>query len=240
MHIVAYYRVSTDGQGKSGLGLDAQREYIRIAAESNGWIIVGEYTDTTSGTIPPSERAQCKAALAVCAEHKATLVVAKLDRLSRDVEDIAGLMKRVQFKVATMPTADAFQLHIYAALAQQERAFIAQRTTAALASLKSQANAGNAEAKAKVARRDAGREAAWVVGTSKALEAKAANANLRAKALEAELKACLFDGQPTFSAISKCLNGKGITTDRGNTFSPMTVKRLMARLDIPLPVALPA
>ena len=240
MNIVAYYRVSTDGQGKSGLGLEAQREYIRIAAESNGWIIVGEYTDTASGTIPPTERAQCKAALAACVEHKATLVVAKLDRLSRDVEDIAGLMKRVQFKVATMPTADAFQLHIYAALAQQERAFIAQRTTAALASLKSQANAGNKDAQAKVARRDAGREAGQLVGTSKALEAKAANANLRAKALEAELKACLFDGQPTYSAISKCLNGKGVRTDRGNAFSPMTVKRLMARLNIALPVALPA
>ena len=69
MKIVAYYRVSTDGQGKSGLGLDAQREYIRIATESNGWIIVGEYTDTASGTIPPTERAQCKAALAACIEH---------------------------------------------------------------------------------------------------------------------------------------------------------------------------
>ena len=236
MNIVAYYRVSTDGQGKSGLGLDAQREYIRLAAESNGWIIVGEYTDTASGTIPPTERAQCKAALAACVEHGATLVVAKLDRLSRDVEDIAGLMKRVQFKVATMPTADAFQLHIYAALAQQEREFIAQRTTAALARLKALAGTGNKEAQAKVARRDAGREAAQKVGTGRALEAKAVNADNRAKVLEAELKACLFDGEPTYSAIAKCLNGKGVTTDRGNAFSAMTVKRLMARLNIALPV----
>lgn len=231
MNIVAYYRVSTDGQGKSGLGLEAQREYIRIAAESNGWIIVGEYTDTASGTIPPTERAQCKAALAACVEHKATLVVAKLDRLSRDVEDIAGLMKRVQFKVATMPTADAFQLHIYAALAQQERAFISQRTSVALARLKSKAAAGDKEAQAKVARRDAGREAAQAKGNGKALEAKAINADARAKALDSELKACLFEKKQTYAAIAKCLNGKGVTTDRGNAFSAMTVKRLMARLN---------
>lgn len=235
MNIVAYYRVSTDDQGKSGLGLDAQREYIRIAAESNDWIIVGEYTDTASGTIPPTERAQCKEALTACVKHKATLVVAKLDRLSRDVEDIAGLMKRVEFKVATMPTADAFQLHIYAALAQQERAFIAQRTTAALASLKSKAAAGDKEAQAKVARRDAGREAAQAKGNGKALEAKAINAAARAQALDSELKACLFEKKPTYAAIAQCLNGKGVTTDRGNTFSPMTVKRLMARLNIELP-----
>ena len=94
-NIVAYYRVSTKAQGDSGLGLDAQREYVRIAAEAKGWAIVAEFADTASGTIPPAERIQCKAALAACKEHNATLVVAKLDRLSRSVADISALMERI-------------------------------------------------------------------------------------------------------------------------------------------------
>lgn len=133
MHIVAYYRVSTAKQSESGLGLEARREYIRLATEQNSWEIVGAFEDQESGTISSLRREQCKAALAAC-KSGATLV-AKLDRLSRDVADISGLMKLVDFNVATMPSADKFQLHIYAALAEQEWEFISRRTSDVLAAL---------------------------------------------------------------------------------------------------------
>ena len=235
MNIVAYYRVSTTRQGKSGLGLEAQKEYVKLAAESNGWTIVDEFTDTASGTIAPTERTQCKAALAACVEHGATLVVAKLDRLSRDVEDIAGLIKRVPFKVATMPTADSFQLHIYAALAQQEREFIAQRTTAALAGLKAKANAGNKEAQEKIANRDAGRAAAHVKGTGAATAAAQAAADTNAKALKTVIQSGMFEGVKTLLGMANHLNAKGVKTARGSKFSPMTVKRTVERLGITFP-----
>lgn len=235
MNIVAYYRVSTDGQGKSGLGLEAQKEYVRLAAESNAWAIIAEFEDTASGSIAPTDRDQCKAALEACAKHGATLVVAKLDRLSRDVEDIAGLMKRVKFKVATMPHAEAFQLHIYAALAQQEREFIAQRTTAALASLKTKADNGDKEAQAKVARRDAGRAVAHTKGTKAATAAAQAVADTNAKALRDAIQSGMFEGVTTLLGMANHLNAKGVTTARGNKFAPMTVKRVVERLGLLFP-----
>lgn len=235
VNIVAYYRVSTGRQQRSGLGLEAQREYVRLAAESNNWNIIAEFEDTASGKLSPTERDQCKAALEECAKHGATLVVAKLDRLSRDVEHIAGLMKRVEFKVATMPTADAFQLHIYAALAQQEREFIAQRTSAALAGLKTKANNGDKEAQAKVASRDAGRAAAHAKGTKAATAAAQAVANTNAETLRDAIQSGLFAGVTTLLGMANHLNAKGVTTARGSKFSPMTVKRIVERLGIPFP-----
>lgn len=235
MKIVAYYRVSTSRQGKSGLGLDAQKEYVKLAAESNGWTIIAEFTDTASGKLSPTDREQCKAALEACVKHGATLVVAKLDRLSRDVEDIAGLMKRVPFKVATMPTADAFQLHIYAALAQQEREFIAQRTTAALASLKTKADNGDEEAQAKVARRNAGRAAAHAKGTIAATAAAQAAADTNAETLRDAIQSGLYAKVTTLLGMANYLNAKGVTTARGSKFSPMTVKRTVERLGITFP-----
>lgn len=143
MNVVSYLRVSTAKQGESGLGIEAQRSYISQAAQAKGWNIVAEYIDTASGSIAPTERAECVKALNACKELGAVLVVAKLDRLSRDVEHIAGLMKRVPFKVATMPDAEAFQLHIYASLAEQERKFIGQRTKDGLKALASRAESGD-------------------------------------------------------------------------------------------------
>ena len=235
MKIVAYYRVSTARQGKSGLGLDAQKEYVKLAAESNNWTIIAEFEDTASGSIAPIYRDQCKAALGACEEHGATLVVAKLDRLSRDVEDIAGLIKRVPFKVATMPTADSFQLHIYAALAQQEREFIAQRTTVALASLKSKADAGDKEAQAKVARRNAGRAVAHTKGTGAATAAAQAAADTNAERLRDAIQSGLYAKVTTLLGMANHLNAKGVTTARGSRFSPMTVKRTVERLGITFP-----
>ncbi|WP_238342556.1 recombinase family protein [Pseudomonas putida] len=97
--------------------LDAQREHIKFAAEQHGWVVVAEFEDVgVSGSIHPLERPAAAKAFA----NDRPVVVAKLDRLSRDVEHIAGLMKRHKFRVATMPTAGTFQLHIYAGLAEQD------------------------------------------------------------------------------------------------------------------------
>ncbi len=234
-NIVAYYRVSTKAQGDSGLGLDAQREYVRIAAEAKGWAIVAEFADTASGTIPPAERIQCKAALAACKEHNATLVVAKLDRLSRSVADISALMERIEFKVATMPDADSFQLHLYAALAQQERAFIAQRTKAALAALKAKAEAGDEVAQAKVARRDAGRAMGSHKGLQASIDVKQAKAQSDAQRLRNDLKAAWMDGAKTLRAMADWLNADGKLTAQGSAFTAMTVKRTIDRLGLTFP-----
>lgn len=235
MKVVCYFRVSTERQGKSGLGLDAQREYIRHAAEQGGWEVLAGFEDHESGTVPPMQRTQCKAALALCRERGATLVVAKLDRLSRDVADIAALMKVVDFKVATMPTADKFQLHIYAALAEQEREFIAQRTKAALASLKARAEAGDAVAVAKVQRREAGRIAAHAAGNAASVQAIQARADSWAEGMVSHVKAAMFDKVKTLRGMADWLNTKGHRTARGGEFSPMQAKRLIERLGIDFP-----
>ena len=163
------------------------------------------------------------------------LVVAKLDRLSRDVEHIAAMVKRVPFKVATMPDADAFQLHIYAALAQQEREFIAGRTRDALASLKARADAGDELAQAKIARRDAGRFKAHAKGNGAAVVAVIATADAYAQTVANHIKAARFDGITTLTGCADYLNRHGVKTRRGMSFAPMTVKRLAARLGITFP-----
>ena len=131
---VLYRRVSTRDQGASGLGLAAQlRDCELYLASQPGAEVLGDFIEITSGA--KSERPQLKAALALCRQTGAKLLVAKLDRLSRVVSEIALLMddKSVDFVVARFPQASRFELHLYAALAEQERQFISQRTKAALA-----------------------------------------------------------------------------------------------------------
>jgi DNA invertase Pin-like site-specific DNA recombinase len=235
MKVVAYYRVSTERQGRSGLGLDAQREYIQAAAEAEGWDVIASFEDHASGTISPAQRRECAKALELCRRENAVLVVAKLDRLSRDVADIAALMKAVNFKVATMPQAEQFQLHIYAALAEQERTFISQRTKAALASLKKRAVSGDTEAQGKVERRSAGRVAGQALGQIAAVEAVKAKADRWAESMAAPIKAGMYDGCRTLAAMAERLNGAGHRTARGKEFNPMQVKRLVERLGITFP-----
>ena len=134
---VIYTRVSTAEQGKSGLGLDAQDRDIDIYLNTFSevpWEVVGKFCNIQSGK--DDDRPQLRAALALAKRTKAQLLVAKLDRLSRDVEFIAKTMKEADIKVAAMPNADPFQMHIYAALAEKERKFISERTKAALAAAK--------------------------------------------------------------------------------------------------------
>lgn len=235
MQVVAYLRVSTERQGDSGLGIEAQREYIAQAAKAKGWEVIAEFTDTASGAIAPTARTECIKAMNAAKELGAVLVVAKLDRLSRDVEHIAAMVKRVPFKVATMPDADAFQLHIYAALAQQEREFIGSRTREALASLKARAESGDQIAREKVARRDAGRKKAHEAGNSAAVAAVVATADAYAHGVANHIKAARFDGITTLAGCATYLNRHQVKTRRGSEFTPMTVKRLAERLGITFP-----
>jgi DNA invertase Pin-like site-specific DNA recombinase len=132
---VAYFRVSTDRQGKSGLGLEAQREAVLAYLDGGNWQLVGEFTEVESGK--RSDRPQLAAALVACRKRKAKLVIAKLDRLSRNLAFIAALMDSgVEFVAVDNPHANKLTVHILAAVAQHEREMIAQRTKDALAAAK--------------------------------------------------------------------------------------------------------
>ncbi|MEN1600891.1 recombinase family protein [Pseudomonas aeruginosa] len=229
MQVVAYQRVSTSKQEASGLGLEAQREYIEAAAKAEGWDVVEWYVESVSGSVAPEERPVMAQAVA----SGLPIVVAKLDRIGRDVEHVAALMKRTTIKVATMPKADAFQLHLFAALAEQERQFIRQRTKDALEALSRRAKSGCEVSKAKVARRaeslSKGRTAASV---SKARESLTSNANAFAESIRPDFESCLFRGCNTLQSMADCLNGRKVATARGCEWTPIAASRLMKRLNL--------
>jgi DNA invertase Pin-like site-specific DNA recombinase len=206
---IAYIRVSTQKQGKSGLGLEAQQVLIQRFADQEGIQIVQTFTEVQSGKDDDQKRPQLNAALEAARKAKAPVIVAKLDRLSRDVHFISGLMKhRVSFVVADLGAdTDPFMLHIYAALAEKERRMISERTKQALASAK-------ANGKKLGGLRDHGRDA------------KAAAVE-RAKAL-----APLFDELADKSAreIARILNDRSVATPTGKPWSAMTVIRARDRL----------
>jgi len=139
-HAIAYYRVSTARQGRSGLGIEAQRAAVHRFAEAEGFEILAEFTEveTGKGSDALERRPQLRAALKAAKKAKCHVAVAKLDRLSRDVAFIANLMvQRVPFLVTALGrNVDPFTLHIYAALAEQERRMISQRTKAGLQAAK--------------------------------------------------------------------------------------------------------
>src|SRR3954471_10729581 len=166
-NIIAYYRVSTDRQRRSGLGVEAQRTAVHRFAEAEGLKITAEYVEaeTGKGADALDRRPQLAAALAAARVARCPVVVAKLDRLSRDVAFVAGLMaQRVPFMVAELGAdADPFMLHLYAALAEKERRLIAERTRVALAVKKATGarlgNPRNLGQAGAVGRRPLGREA---------------------------------------------------------------------------------
>jgi DNA invertase Pin-like site-specific DNA recombinase len=230
MEVVAYYRVSTKGQGESGLGLDAQREYVKLAAKQQGWTVIAEYEDVgVSGSIHPLER---PAGVKAFAEGR-VVVVAKLDRLSRDVEHIAGLMKRSTFKVATMPNASTVELHIHAMLAEQERTFISERTKAALKSLEARAAGGDAVAVQKISNRSqALSKGRSMLNRAKGHDTQRQQADNRAVLVKDAIRLCIHDGATSLQAVADCLVSRNIPTARGGRWSPTTAKRVMQRLGL--------
>lgn len=214
---VTYRRVSTEEQGKSGLGLEAQDRDIRLYLQGYSdqpFEIIGEFVDVQTGK--DDDRPQLALALEMARREKAELLVAKLDRLSRKVSFIASLMddKRLALRVASMPHADKFQLHIYAALAEQEREFISARTKAALA-----------EAKARGVKLGGMRDA-----TMKRNDAVRANAHARASRVEGIVRP-LRDAGKTLREIAGELNRAGVATARGGKWQASQVMRVLERLD---------
>jgi DNA invertase Pin-like site-specific DNA recombinase len=132
---VGYYRVSSGPQGRAGLGLEAQQAVVRTYLDGEAGQLVGEFTEIESGH--KNERPELAKALALCKKYKATLLIARLDRLARSVHFITGLMEtKVKFIACDMPGATPFMLHIYAAAAQEEARAISVRTKAALLAAK--------------------------------------------------------------------------------------------------------
>lgn len=132
---VSYVRVSTGKQGRSGLGLEAQRAAITTYLNGGPWELLQEFQEVESGK--DADRPQLQQALNLCKLTGATLLIAKLDRLSRDLHFITSLQKAgIDFVACDMPQASPFTIHIYAALAQQERQFISERTKVALEAAK--------------------------------------------------------------------------------------------------------
>ncbi|WEX88496.1 recombinase family protein [Sinorhizobium garamanticum] len=213
---VIYTRVSTEDQGRSGLGLEAQERDIAIFLDKFSDIpfeIIGEFRDVQSGA--DSERPELTKALELVRKTGAELLVAKLDRLSRKVSFIATLMddKRVKLRVAQMPQADKFQLHIYAALAEQERTFISERTKAALKA-----------AKGRGVRLGGLRDK--TMKRNEAIQQKADAEAAKVMKIVGPLRA---SGQ-TLSAIAETLDSMNIPTSRGGKWTPTQVSRVLDRV----------
>ncbi|MTI13309.1 recombinase family protein [Sansalvadorimonas verongulae] len=213
---VVYRRVSTRKQGESGLGLEAQDRdialYLQGYAEDE-CSVLASYLEVESGTV--ADRPELTKAMSQARASGATLLVAKLDRLSRKVSFIASLLDdpRLKVKVACMPNADKFQLHIYAALAEQERDFISARTKAALR-----------EAQARGVRLGGLRDK-----TNKRNRAASQAADQRAEKL-AKIVLPLAEKGKTTRQIAEALNKAEVRTPRGGHWQSAQVSRLLSRL----------
>lgn len=216
----AYLRVSTSRQGRSGLGLDAQREAIAAFVGREHLSVLGWFAEveTGGGSDALERRPQLAEALKVAQRARCPIVVAKLDRLSRDVHFVSGLMaQRVPFVVAELGLdTDPFLLHLYAALAEKERALISERTRAALAR--------------KLA-------AGGILGNRKnfhvAQRAGAASNKLAADRFAANLLPIVRDiqnsGVRSLRRIAQALDARGLRTARGGRWSAVQISRLLVR-----------
>jgi DNA invertase Pin-like site-specific DNA recombinase len=217
--IVTYLRVSTDVQGRSGLGLEAQRETLARFASAEGFDLAREFVEveTGKGADALERRPLLRQALDEARRLKCAIAVAKLDRLSRDVHFISGLMaQRVPFVVAELGAdVDPFVLHLYAALAEKERAMISRRTKDALRAAKARGVVlGNP-------RLSEARETAKVSQRA----AKAGHeANVRP--IIEEIKR---SGAVTLRAIADALNARGVQTARGGRWHAESVARVLDR-----------
>ena len=209
---VAYFRVSTDRQGKSGLGLEAQRETVMDYLNGGRWTLVGEFTEVESGK--RADRPELEKALAACKKQKAKLVIAKLDRLSRNLAFIATLMESgVEFVAVDNPHANKLTVHILAAVAQHEREMISERTKAALAAAKKRGRVlGNPNLS----------EAAKLAYAALRANRRRFAANVR-PIIEEIMRA----GVTSHNAIAAKLNERNVKTARGGTWTHMQVGAIL-------------
>jgi DNA invertase Pin-like site-specific DNA recombinase len=215
---VSYLRVSTDRQGESGLGLEAQRKAVADYLNGGSWSLAAEFVEIESGK-RSNNRPQLAAVLAACKKLKAKLVVAKMDRLSRNVAFIATMMDSgVEFVACDNPNATRLTLHILAAVAEHEREMISQRTKAALAA-----------AKARGVR---------LGGPKLAIATKLGNAGNRAAAdrfaanVAPVIQQIRASGATSLRAIAAALNARGVATARGGQWNATQVMSVLRRAQV--------
>jgi DNA invertase Pin-like site-specific DNA recombinase len=216
---VAYYRVSTAKQGRSGLGLDAQRKAVADFVTTGAWDLVEEFVEVESGK--HDHRPQLQAALAHCDLTGATLVVAKLDRLSRNVAFLAALQDSgSKFIAVDLPQANELTIHIMAAVAQAERKAISRRTREALAAAKARGT------KLGGLRGD---PANLRLGPKVSAARRAANALDRAQKVTRKIDQLRSVGIVSLRQIAEALNQAGIFAPRGGAWAASQVRAAINR-----------
>ena len=220
MKYVAYLRVSTDKQGHSGLGLDAQQAAITRFLNKNDQL-VGQFLEVESGK-NHSDRPKLADALRVCRMKGATLLVAKLDRLSRNLAFIATLMEsKTPFVACDMPNADPLRLHIEAAVAEDERRRISERTKAALAAAKTRGvRLGGHRPGSGMHRPEA---------KAKAVETLRRKREAFIRDVLPTIRGLQQEGITSLAGLSVELNRRGVRGQRGSRWYPETVKRVLDR-----------
>ncbi|OUJ14711.1 recombinase family protein [Acetobacter sp. DsW_063] len=213
---IAYYRVSTDRQGRSGLGLDAQRKAVTDYLNGGSWSLVGEFTDVESGK--NNDRPELAKAIELSRLTGARLIIAKLDRLSRNAAFLINMRDAgVQFIAADMPEANAFTVGIMALVAQQEREAISARTKAALAAAKERGTALG------------GWRGGPKVDSALGRETQVSKADAFAARVMPVIREMQGQGM-SLRAIAAGLTERGIMTARGGAWSAASVRNVLSRL----------
>ncbi len=221
MQLIPYYRVSTRKQGESGLGLEAQLAAVKEYALRNSGRVIASFTEVESGK--NNDRPELAKAMALCTRCKGTLVIAKLDRLSRNVHFLSGLMEtRVNFVACDIPQASPFTLHILAAVAELEARQISERTKAALAALKARgvllgSHRPGAHRLTGGANPKAARRAGEVARANKAAAYADVTDDIRQWHKEGS----------SLAEITRRLNDQGKKTRRQKPWYPLLVKRVL-------------
>lgn len=214
-NFIAYLRVSTDGQGIAGLGIEAQRQAVTTYLNGGDWKLLGEFVEVESGK--KSNRPQLAAALAACKKAKATLVVAKLDRLSRSVAFLSALQEAdIDFLACDYPTANKMMIQMLAVFAEYERDLISCRTKSAL-------SAARARGVALGSRNLAAVQALGAAKQKAIADTNAANIMPTIEAIQAA-------GITSRNGIATELNRRGVPTARGGTWTHVSVGNILARV----------
>ena len=215
---VAYYRVSTQKQGQSGLGLEAQQKSVRDYLNGGRWKLIAEIIEVESGK--RSDRPELAEALRLCRLHRATLLVAKLDRLARNVAFISALMESgVEFQAVDMPQANRLTVHVMAAMAEYEAAAISARTKAALAAAKARGK--------KLGGRRWNVESVAGKGNAASIKARSDSAAKWALDITTEVNAVRADGATSLRQIAAGLNARGVGARRGGQWTAAQVRQLL-------------
>jgi DNA invertase Pin-like site-specific DNA recombinase len=222
---VAYYRVSTKRQGASGLGLEAQQAAVRAFLNGGDWTLVREFKETESGK--SDDRPQLQAAIAACKLFGAKLVIAKLDRLSREAHFLLGLEKAgVDFVAADMPNANRMTVGIMAVVAQEERRMISERTKAALQAAK----ARNVKLGGHRTYADGKPVTLTLEAIAKGRATIAKRADDKAARIMPAIRELQAAGITSLAGIAAGLNDQGIPTPRGGRWQAVQVQRVLSRL----------